>query len=67
VLILGLTERQDWDCAGPEGRYCVSVLGSGRQIYSIVDRMVWEHKDLEHSRVNGLIKLAANTRLGIVL
>ena len=70
LFLLGTTKLQDFDCVRRRRRrycaYCVSVFGTGMQIYKSLERMFLKHEDLEHLRVNGLINLGTNTRLGIV-
>jgi hypothetical protein len=63
LFILGPTKLQYCDCVGRRRgycAYCVSAFGTGMQIYKTLDLMFLKHEDLEHTRVNGLIKLGAN-------
>jgi len=64
-----LTQRQDCQLWGPNKKvaYCVSWSGTGtHKIQNLGSYVPEAQEDLEHMRVNGLISLVANTRLGII-
>jgi len=46
--------------------YCKSVSGTGMQKIQNLGWYVLTPKDLENTRVNGLISLAASTRFGVI-